>query len=104
MAIDIQFLKCSRVLIYKVQGAKSPYDGDWAYWIERLGRDPSKPNRVIALLKNQLGRCLHCGLHFMSDDHLETHHRNGNHNDNILANLVLLHSHCHDEVHRTKYL
>ena len=87
----------------KVQGAKSPYDGDWAYWIVRLGRDPSKPNRVIALLKNQLGRCLHCGLHFMSDDYLETHHRNGNHNDNTLANLVLLHGHCHDEVHRTKY-
>jgi len=88
----------------KVQGTKSPFDGDWAYWIERLGRDPSKPNRVIALLKNQLGRCLHCGLRFMSDDHLETHHRNGNHNDNVLANLVLLHGHCHDEVHRTKVL
>ena len=38
----------------------------------------------------------------MSDDHLETHHRNGNHNDIILANLVLLHGHCHDEVHRIK--
>jgi RNA-directed DNA polymerase len=87
----------------KVQGAKSPYDGDWAYWVERLGRDPSKPNRVIALLKNQLGRCLHCGLHFTTEDHLETHHRNGNHNDNSLTNLVLLHGHCHDEVHRTKY-
>jgi RNA-directed DNA polymerase len=86
----------------KVQGTKSPYDGDWAYWIERLGRDPSKPNRVIALLKNQHGRCLHCGLRFMSDDHLEIHHRNGNHNDNTLANLVLLHGHCHDEVHRMK--
>jgi hypothetical protein len=42
------------------------------------------------------------GLHFMSDDHLETHHRNGNHNDNTFANLALLHGHCHDEVHRTK--
>jgi hypothetical protein len=38
-----------------------------------------------------------------SDDYLETHHRNGNHNDNTLANLVLLHGHFHDEVHRTKY-
>jgi RNA-directed DNA polymerase len=38
----------------------------------------------------------------MSDDHLETHHRNGNHNDNTFANLALLHGHCHDEVHRTK--
>lgn len=75
--------------------------GDWAYWIERWGRDPSKPNLVIALLKNQLSLCLHCGLHFMSDDHLETQYRNGNHEDNTLANLVLLDNHCY-EVHLTE--
>jgi len=31
-------------------------------------------NRVIALLKNQSGRCWHCGLRFVSDDHSEPHH------------------------------
>lgn len=87
----------------KVQGSKTPFDGDWAYWIDRLGRDPSKPKRVVTLLKRQEGRCMFCGLHFMSEDHLEVHHRNGNHNDNTPANLALLHGHCHDEVHRTKY-
>jgi len=87
----------------KVQGSKTPFDGDWAYWIDRLGRDPSKPKRVVTLLKRQEGRCMLCELHFMSEDHLEVHHRNGNHNDNMPANLVLLHGHCHDEVHRTKY-
>jgi RNA-directed DNA polymerase len=86
----------------KVQGTKSPYDGDWPYWIDRLGRDPSKPNRVITLLKKQASRCLLCGLRFMSEDHIEVHHQNGNHNDNTPANLALLHGHCHDEVHRTK--
>jgi RNA-directed DNA polymerase len=86
----------------KVQGQKSPYDGDWAYWIDRLGRDPSKPNRVIALLKRQQYRCMLCGLRFMTEDQLEVHHRNGNHNENAPANLVLLHGHCHDAVHRTK--
>jgi RNA-directed DNA polymerase len=84
----------------KVQGSKSPYDGDWAYWINRLGRDPSKPKRVVTLLKRQEGCCMLCGLHFMSEDRLEVHHRNGNHNDNTPANLALLHGHCHDEVHR----
>jgi RNA-directed DNA polymerase len=87
----------------KVQGHKSPYDGDWAYWIDRLGRDPSKPNRVIALLKRQQCRCMLCGLRFMTEDRLEIHHQNGNHNDNTPANLVLLHGHCHDDVHRTRY-
>ena len=85
-----------------MQRAKSPYDGDWPYWIDRLGKDPSKPNQVIALLKNQSGRCLLCGLRFLPDDHIEIHHRNGNYNDNASANLVLLHGHCHAEVHRTK--
>jgi len=84
----------------KVRGNKSPYDGDWAYWIDRLGRDPSKPNRVINLLKRQTSRCMLCGLRFTTEDHLEIHHRNGNHNDNAPANLVLLHGHCHDNVHR----
>ena len=86
----------------KVQGSKTPFDGDWAYWIDRLGRDPSKPKRVVTLLKRQKGRCMLCGLHFMSEDHIDVHHRDGNHNDNMPANLALLHGHCHDEVHRTK--
>ncbi len=86
----------------KVQGNKTPFDGDWAYWIDRLGRDPSKSKRVVTLLKRQEGRCMLCGLRFTSEDHLEVHHRDGNHNDNTPANLVLLHGHCHDEVHRTK--
>jgi hypothetical protein len=30
----------------KVQGNKSPYDGDWVYWSTRLGRDPGKPRRL----------------------------------------------------------
>lgn len=87
----------------KVQGSKSPYDGDWPYWIERLGRDPSKPKRVINLLKRQASRCMLCGLRFTTEDHLEVHHRNGQHHDNTYANLALLHGHCHDEVHRIKH-
>jgi len=43
-----------------------------------------------------------CGLRFMTEDLLEVHHRDGNHHDNTPANLVLIHGHCHDEVHRTK--
>ncbi len=41
----------------KVRGDKSPYDGDWPYWVERLGRDLTKPTRVIRLLKRQKNRC-----------------------------------------------
>ena len=43
----------------KVQGSKSPFDGDWACWIDRLGRDPSKPKRVVTLLKRPILRREH---------------------------------------------
>lgn len=83
----------------KVRGHKSPFDGDWLYWATRLGRDPSKPQRVCTLLKRQRGRCLHCALHFRTDDIMEVHHIDRNRRNNALHNLALLHAHCHDEVH-----
>jgi RNA-directed DNA polymerase len=84
----------------KVQGDKSPLDGDWTYWVPRLGRDPSKPTRVVLLLKRQHGRCNGCGLRFMPDDLMEVHHLDGDRRNQALTNLALLHGHCHDEAHR----
>jgi len=83
----------------KVRGDKSPYDGDWVYWSARLGRDPTQPSRVTRLLKQQRGRCDRCGLRFMTEDVMETHHRDGNRTNNRYANLSLLHAHCHDQLH-----
>jgi len=83
----------------KVRGDKSPFDGDWAYWGARLGRDPTRPKRVIRLLKQQRGRCSHCGLRFTTEDVLEVHHRDGNYANNDPTNLALLHAHCHDVAH-----
>ena len=34
----------------KVIGSKSPFDGDWIYWAQRLQRHPLKPLRVVKLL------------------------------------------------------
>jgi RNA-directed DNA polymerase len=86
----------------KVRGDKSPFDGDWAYWVPRLGRDPSKPQRVVLLLKRQRSRCQYCELRFMADDYLEVHHIDGNRRNNALSNLALLHGHCHDQVHHRR--
>jgi len=86
----------------KVQGDKSPYDGDWVYWSTRLGRDPTKPRRVTQLLKRQRGRCVQCRLRFTAEDVMEVHHQDGNHRNNAYANLALLHGHCHDAVHSTR--
>jgi RNA-directed DNA polymerase len=85
----------------KVRGIKSPYDGDWVYWGQRLQRDPTKPHWLLRMLKSQQGRCEVCGLRFMADDVIEQHHRDGNHTNHRLANRVLLHGHCHDQLHET---
>jgi RNA-directed DNA polymerase len=52
------------------------------------------------LLQRQRGQCRYCGLHFTTEDTLEIHHLNENRRDNRYANLVLLHGHCHDRMHR----
>jgi RNA-directed DNA polymerase len=83
----------------KARGGKSPYDGDWPYWVGRLGRDPTKPTRVIDLLRKQKCRCGLCGLYFGAEDVIETHHWDGDRLNNRHANLGLLHGHCHDEIH-----
>ena len=83
----------------KCGGDKSPFDGDWPYWGARLGRDPSKPTRVVNLLKRQNGRCANCGLRFMAEDITEVHHQDQDRLNNRYDNLALLHGHCHDRVH-----
>lgn len=95
----------------KVKGNKSPRacpersrrDGDWVYWVQRLGRDPTKPNRVIRLLKRQNGQCTVCGLCFTTEDAMEVHHRDGNRQNDRYRNLALLHAHCHDQIHGERY-
>jgi RNA-directed DNA polymerase len=84
----------------QVSGNKSPYDGDFTYWATRRGKYLTIPTRTATLLKHQQGRCQYCQLYFKTEDVIETHHRNCNHKDNKADNLVLLHGHCHDEVHR----
>ncbi|MGJ5674724.1 MAG: group II intron reverse transcriptase/maturase [Nostochopsis sp.] len=82
----------------KVQGNKSPYDGDFVYWSSRMGKHPEAPTPMAKLLKAQKGKCLHCGLMFKYDDLLEVDHiiprsLGGN---SEYKNLQLLHRHCHD--------
>jgi RNA-directed DNA polymerase len=79
----------------KVQGGRSPFDGDWAYWAGRQGHYPGVSWWLALLLKRQQGRCAHCGLYFMPGDLPEVHHRQEEHG----KKLAVLHRHCHDAVH-----
>ena len=83
----------------KVKGTRSPYDGDFIYWATRLGRYATISKRTAELLKRQKGKCGYCKLFFKSDDQIENHHKDKNHNNNAIINLVLLHTHCHHQIH-----
>jgi RNA-directed DNA polymerase len=83
----------------KVQGNRSPFDGDWIYWATRMGKHPELPVRIAKLLKQQRGQCSYCKLYFKSEDLMEVHHVDRNHQNDKWDNLTLIHQHCHDQVH-----
>ncbi|MFP3021629.1 MAG: group II intron reverse transcriptase/maturase [Wolbachia sp.] len=87
----------------KVVGTKSPYDGDWVYWSNRLSKIIGKSSRVTKLLKLQQGKCKHCHIWFRFDDFTQVHHQDRNRLNNDTNNLSLLHKHCHDQLHGSMY-
>jgi RNA-directed DNA polymerase len=83
----------------KVQGRRSPYDGDWIYWATRMGDRPELPKRVAKLLRRQKGKCPWCGLHFADGDLLELDHKvpTAKGGEDLPSNWQMLHGHCHDQ-------
>jgi len=82
----------------KVKGDASPYDGNLIYWSSRMGKHPEATKRVATPLKEQKGKCTHCGLYFREGDVLEIDHiipLNKGGKDEY-KNLQILHRHCHD--------
>jgi len=84
----------------KVGYDRSYYDGDMAYWAERLsnGYGSITPSKA-KMLKRQDGKCPHCGGIFTSEDLYEVHHKayRSQGGEDKYKNLTLLHRHCHDE-------
>jgi N-terminal domain of reverse transcriptase/HNH endonuclease/Reverse transcriptase (RNA-dependent DNA polymerase) len=89
----------------KVQNIRSPFDGDWVYWGQRLSRYHALSSRKQKLLNRQQGKCPHCGLYFHPEeltevDHIHPTSKGG---QNQFDNLQLLHKHCHDEKTATNF-
>ena len=82
----------------KVKGDASPYDGNLVYWSTRMGNNPEMSKRVAALLKQQQGKCAHCGLFFRENDVIEVDHIIPKSQGGLdeYKNRQLLHRHCHD--------
>jgi RNA-directed DNA polymerase len=83
----------------KVQGTKSPFDGNWIYWTKRQGNHPETPPKMASLLKSQKGKCARCHLYLKDGDMLEVDHLipKSLGGTDLSVNLQLLHRHCHDQ-------
>jgi RNA-directed DNA polymerase len=82
----------------KVQDTKSPYDGDWIYWVSRMGKHPQAPSKLSKMLQEQKGKCAQCGHYFKDGDILEIDHIIPRHlgGKDKYENFQILHRHCHD--------
>jgi RNA-directed DNA polymerase len=80
-----------------VKGTKSPFDGDLIYWSKRNSK--SYDGATLKRLKANKYRCHYCNHYFDTDERIELHHVDGNHNNWKARNLQVLHQSCHDIVH-----
>ena len=86
----------------KVQGTRSPYDGDFKYWSQRLSNHPMLRSGLPYLMKKQKGKCRLCELNFKTEDLIEIDHitpRSMGGGDEP-SNLMALHRHCHIKRHQ----
>ncbi|MCC5648193.1 reverse transcriptase N-terminal domain-containing protein [Nostoc sp. CHAB 5824] len=83
-----------------VQGIKSPYDGNTAYWSERNSKLYFGETSIA--LKKQNHRCASCGLKFIDEERVHLHHIDGNHTNWKKKNLEAIHESCHDYKHMSK--
>lgn len=85
----------------KIQGNRSPYDGDIKYWSRKLSKHPMLKGKVGKLLEKQKGKCRWCNLYFWGSDAVEIDHfiPKSLGGGDEMSNLMALHRHCHDERH-----
>jgi RNA-directed DNA polymerase len=93
-------VKAQRYL--KVKGEANPFDPAWAAYFQdrdrKLALRASSPFRAM-ILRQQHGLCPGCRQVIQVEEEVELHHRDGNHQNNQLGNLVLVHPTCHRQEH-----
>jgi RNA-directed DNA polymerase len=86
----------------KIKGDANPFDPQWEAYFQY--HDRQRALRTTSafrakVLNQQEGQCPTCRQVLQSGENLALHHRDGNHQNNRRANLVLLHPNCHRQVH-----
>jgi RNA-directed DNA polymerase len=89
-----------------IERRRNPYDlADRAYFAQRNERHRysalSKPHGNV--WKRQQGKCPVCGEFLTEERDRHLHHQDGNHSNNGVLNLVMLHANCHRQVHSQEF-
>jgi len=105
----IRLMRASDVPIkrhVKIKAAANPYDPNWeSYFEERLALQMKDSHigygKLLKLWFDQNGRCPQCGEKITRETGWHLHHRvwvvNGG--DDSMANLILMHPTCHQQLH-----
>jgi RNA-directed DNA polymerase len=83
-----------------VKGDKSPFDGDIIYWSERNSK--LYDGETSFALKRQNHTCGLCRMKMLSEERVHLHHKDDNHNNWKVKNLLAVHESCHDYIHTGK--
>jgi RNA-directed DNA polymerase len=80
----------------KVRKDYSVYDGNFAYWAQRLKKFLNIPDSKLKLLKKQKGECTLCFHEFKHGDIMETDHTIpiAKQGKRTIHNIQLVHRHC----------
>jgi RNA-directed DNA polymerase len=93
----------------KIKAEANPFHPEWELYLEKratlkIEASPRKRQKIIALWKNQNGKCLVCKQRISSEEGWHLHHllekvKGGS---DQASNLVMLHPNCHRQIHSQK--
>lgn len=86
----------------KIKGDANPFDKAWEAYFQRRDRQlalQASTGFRASVLTRQNGRCPVCWQVIQYEEDLELHHRDHNHQNNRIGNLMLLHPNCHRQLH-----
>jgi len=86
----------------KIRAQANPFDREWDGYFQHRDRQRTRKASSgfrAAVLDRQQGLCPGCRQVIQVDEDIDLHHRDGNHQNNHIGNLVLLHPNCHRQLH-----
>jgi RNA-directed DNA polymerase len=85
-----------------VTGERSPFDGDALYWSKRNSK--RYDGLTAKMLQKQKHSCGKCNLKFLGEQRVQLHHIDGNHNNRLHKNMMVVHTSCHKIIHSARNL